>query len=121
LNKYLIIQIQQQNADLLQINSEQAGMIVNLQERIAEWENNQKKNSSNSSMPSGSDIGRPKQTQSLRTSSGKNPGGQTGHSGETLSFSLTSDEIVTHIVSQCACCAKNISGVDAYNHERKGV
>jgi transposase len=96
-------------------------MIVNLQERIAELENNQKKNSSNSSMPPGSDIGRRKQTQSLRTSSGKKPGGQTGHLGETLSFSPTPDEIVTHIVSQCACCGKNISCVNANDYERRQV
>jgi hypothetical protein len=72
LNKDLIIQLQQQqHTDLLQIKSEQARIIVNLQERIAELENNQKKNSSNSGKPPSSDIGKPKQTQSLRTSSGK--------------------------------------------------
>ena len=100
---------------------EQGKMILMLEARVTELENNQKKNSSNSSKPPSSDIGKPKQTKSLRTSSGKKPGGQTGHSGETLSFSATPDEIITHVVSHCACCGKNISGVAAQDFERRQV
>jgi len=52
--------------------------------RVNELENNQKKNSSNSGKPLGSDIGKVNRTQCLRSSSGKKPGGQQGHSGELL-------------------------------------
>ena len=100
---------------------EQGKMILMLEARVTELENNQKKNSSNSSKPPSSDIGKPKQTKSLRTSSGKKPGGQTGHAGETLSFSTTPDEIITHAVSQCSCCGKNLSGVDARDRECRQV
>ena len=96
-------------------------MIKLLIARVTELENNQKKNSSNSSKPPSTDIGKPKQTKSLRTSSGKKPGGQTGHSGETLSFSTTPDATITHSVDQCKCCGENILGVDAHGHERRQV
>lgn len=115
LDKDLIIQLQQQQI------VEQAKMILKLEARITELENNQKKNSTNSSKPPSSDMGKPKQTQSLRKSSGKKPGGQTGHSGETLSFSTTPDEIITHVLSHCACCGKNISGLATLDFERRQV
>ncbi len=115
LDKDLIIQLQQHQL------KEQEKLILLLEARITELENNQKKNSSNSSKPPSSDIGKPKQTKSLRTISGKKPGGQTGHSGETLSFSATPNEIITHVVSHCACCGKNISSVATLDFERRQV
>lgn len=122
LDKDLIIRFQQQQmAELLRINMEQAKAIEYLQARVAELESNQKKNSSNSSKPPSSDMGKPKQTKSLRTSSGKKIGGQKGHSGETLSFSTTPDEIITHYVSHCSCCGKNLSGVSSSDLERRQV
>ena len=122
MDKDLTISFQQQQiGELLRINGEQAKASEFIQARVHELENNQKKNSSNSSKPPSSDMGKPKQTQSLRTSNGKKPGGQSGHSGETLSFSATPYEIITHIVSHCACCGKNISGVAAQDFERRQV
>jgi transposase len=143
LDKDLVIQLQQQQlieqqkliamlrqlsdakddliSSLKQTVSEQGTMILLLEARVTELENNQKKNSSNSSKPPSSDMGKPKQTNSLRTSSGKKPGGQVGHTGETLSFSATPDEIITHIVSHCACCGKSLSGVSAIDCERRQV
>jgi hypothetical protein len=76
LDKDLTISFQhQQMAELLRINAEQAKAIEFLKARVHELENNQKKNSSNSRKPHSSDMGKPKQTQSLRSSSGKKPGG----------------------------------------------
>jgi transposase len=43
-----------------------------------------RKNSSNSSLPSSSDPFRVRRTESIRESTGKKPGGQSGHKGETL-------------------------------------
>jgi transposase len=107
LDKDLTISFQQQQiGELLRINGEQAKAIEFLQARVHKLENNQKNNSSNSSNPHSSDMGKPKQTQSLRSSSGKKPGGQTGHTGETLYFSATPDEIITHAVSHFGIPAK---------------
>lgn len=62
-----------------------------------------KKNSRNSHKSSSTDQGNDK-TLSLRTKSGKKPGGQPGHKGHNLKFSKTPDEILYYPVTQCACC-----------------
>lgn len=89
LDKDLIIQLQQEQlrhqarliaeqnnmntlqSDMITLQNE---MIASLEARIEILENNQKKDSSNSSKPPSSDIGKPQRTQSLRTKSGKKPG-----------------------------------------------
>ncbi len=63
-----------------------------LNERVKSLENQVNKNSNNSSKPPSSD-GFKKKTKSLRTKSGKKPGGQEGHEGTTLCLSDTPDEI----------------------------
>lgn len=117
----IILELQQEIVELKQMNAVQAKAIELLMSRVSELENNQKKNSSNSSKPPSSDIGKTNRTQSLRSSSGTKPGGQSGHTGETLSFSATPDEIIEHVVSHCTCCGKNISGVNAGAYERRQV
>ena len=74
MDKDLIIQLQQQQiakqqelinglekliVGLQNLNKEQGKMILLLEARVAELENNQKKNSSNSSKPPSSDMGKP--------------------------------------------------------------
>lgn len=54
-----------------------------LNERVKSLESQVNKNSNNSSKPPSSD-GFKKKTKSLRTKSGKRPGGQEGHEGSTL-------------------------------------
>lgn len=74
MDKDLIIQLQQnQLHDQVMLIDKQDSIIKLLEARIVELENNHKKNSSNSSKPPGSDIGKIQRTQSLRTRSGKNP------------------------------------------------
>lgn len=99
----------------------QDALIKLLEARIEVLENNQKKDSSNSSKPPSSDIGKPQRTQSLRTKSGKKPGGQPGHLGETLSFSEVPDEILFHTIKQCKCCGKSLSGSIVSNYECRQV
>ena len=101
--------------------ADQAIIINQLEARIAFLENNQKKDSSNSSKPPSSDIGKPQRTQSLRTKSGKNPGGQPGHAGETLSYTATPDEVVVHKIMQCGCCGKSLSGSTVVDYDRRQV
>jgi transposase len=136
LDKDLIIQLQQelirqqglQIANLKTLDAqkdkminEQAKMIKLLEARIEVLENNQKKNSSNSSKPPGSDIGKVQRTHSLRTKSGKKPGGQPGHTGETLCFNAMADEVVVHAVKQCNGCGKSLSGSAVMEYECRQV
>lgn len=127
--KDLIIQLQQEQlghqAKLIAMQNNQieaqATMIKLLEDRVAVLESNQKKNSTNSSKPPCSDIGRPQHTRSLRTKSEKKPGGQHGHKGETLSLSASPNEIVVHAVKQCGCCGKSLSNSHAKDYERRQV
>lgn len=57
----------------------------------------------NSSKPPSSD-GLARKTKSLRAKSGKKPGGQLGHRGETLRLVATPDEVVEHRPVVCAAC-----------------
>ena len=65
------------------------------------------KNSNNSSKPPSSD-GFKKKTKSLRTKSGKSPGGQKGHEGNTLELSDNPDEVVIHAVGKCETCGVSL-------------
>jgi transposase len=62
------------------------------------------KNSGNSSLPPSQDLFRLK-NQSLREKSGKKPGGQPGHKGETLLMSPDPDKVIEHIPDEiCSRC-----------------
>jgi transposase len=122
LNKDLIIQLQQQQIQqLTAINKALLLQVKLLTERVTELENNQKKNSSNSSKPPSTDIGKVPRTKSLRESSGKLPGGQVGHKGSTLEATATPDIIEVHRVETCSCCGKDISRLKSLDCERRQV
>ena len=136
IEKDLIIQLQQEQLDqqkkiiagLSAIISNNENIIDKLnalvellKARVDELENNQKKDSSNSSKPPSSDISKPPRTQSLRMASGKKPGGQKGHTGDTLSFNATPDEVVVHTVKQCRCCGKSLRSIQSADYERRQV
>jgi len=80
---------------------------VVLKEKLAKYEN--PKNSRNSSLPPSKDQNRPLRTKSLREQTGKNPGGQPGHKGNTLKMTSTPDKILKHIPEYCSCCGNDIS------------
>ena len=72
--------------------------------RIEELEARLAKDSHNSSKPPSSDpLGR-KRPRSQRRKSGKKPGGQLGHHGETLHLVATPDEVVEHRPAVCVGC-----------------
>src|SRR6187455_3142530 len=76
--------------------------------RVAELERRLGLNSSNSGKPPSSDgLAKPKReprTRSLRAPSGKPPGGQKGHKGETLRQVDAPSHTVEHYPEACPAC-----------------
>lgn len=77
-----------------------------LKARLAKYET--PKNSNNSSIPPSQDKNRPKR-KSLRTKTGRKPGGQKGRKGTTLKMIDTADVTEEHIPSYCNCCGNDLS------------
>lgn len=71
------------------------------------------KDSSNSSKPPSSDMGRPKRNQSLREKSNRPSGGQKGHLGTTLKQTDKPDEIIRLESNFCSCCGISLEGVES--------
>lgn len=81
-----------------------------LSNRVKILENQINKNSNNSSKPPSSD-GLKKKTKTLRTKTGKKPGGQEGHEGKTLELSENPDEVINHSVDKCDICGESLQDV----------
>ncbi|MCH7534243.1 MAG: IS66 family transposase [Bacteroidetes bacterium] len=77
-----------------------------LKEKLSKYEN--PKNSRNSSLPPSKDENWPLRTKSLREQTGKKPGGQPGHDGNTLKMTSTPDKIADHLPQYCSCCGSDI-------------
>ena len=80
-------------------------------ERVRDLEARLAKDSRNSSKPPGGD-GLARKSRSLRKKSGKKPGGQLGHRGETLRLVSAPDEVVKQRPAVCAACQARL-GEDA--------
>src|SRR5215212_9223528 len=91
-------------------------VIEQLQQRIQELEAQVKQDSHNSNWPSSRDKGR---TKSLRERSGKKPGGQPGHEGQTLKMVSEPQQVVVHRLAQCIGCGHNLAEVDPLAEERR--
>ena len=90
---------------LLAQKARHAAEMAAMQARIAELERRLGLNSSNSGKPPSSDgLKKPVRVSSLRERSGKKPGGQKGHPGETLRRTETPDAIIDHYPRNCAGC-----------------
>lgn len=101
---------------------------ADLRERLSKYEDPQPpKNSGNSSVPPskermGDEIKR--RTCSLRVKSGKKPGGQPGHEGNTRMMSPQPDETENMEPNYCRECGRELSdidGVEEYREECVGV
>jgi transposase len=91
-------------ASLKAENARQREQIAALLERVQELEARLAKDSHNSNKPPASDpLGR-KRPRSQRRKSGKRPGGQLGHHGETLRLVAMPDEVVEHRPAMCMGC-----------------
>lgn len=92
-----------------------------LEQRVKELEDRLAKNSRNSSKPPSSDgLNKPK-PKSLRPRSGRKPGGQKGHPGQTLRMREKPDHIVPHSVNQCECCGRSLAEEVPDRVERRQV
>jgi transposase len=89
--------------------------------RNAELEALFAKDSHNSSRPPSSDPPWAKRTRSLRRPSGRRPGGQAGHHGETLRMSAHPCRIVEHRPRQCRNCHAALFKSQIVRHLRQQV
>ncbi|MDH5603801.1 MAG: IS66 family transposase [Cyclobacteriaceae bacterium] len=103
---YQVDQLQQAGTYLTEENQKLQRENQELKEKLAKYET--PKNSSNSSIPPSKDENRPRKTTSLRTSTGKKPGGQKGRKGNTLKMSSTPNFIEQSIPSTCGRCGDGL-------------
>ncbi len=99
---------------------EQEKTIAALTARVKELEDRLAKNSTNSNKPPSTD-GFERKTRSQRSSSGKKPGGQKGHPGDTLRMVEQPDRVVQHSPIQCQGCGTSLENVASRRCERRQV
>jgi transposase len=111
------------NAILRDQNATLQARIAQLEARVAELERQLGLNSGNSGKPPSSDglKKKPVRVSSLRERSGKKPGGQRGHPGETLRQSETIDATINHFPQVCVGCGEALSAAMATDHIARQV
>ena len=96
--------------------------IAELSDRVKELEEHLAKDSHNSSKPPSSDSFKPDKTKSLRKPSGRKPGGQPGHQGNTLRLVDTPNLVVDYSPSsQCRSCGAVLENIPVRGYERRQV
>jgi Family of unknown function (DUF6444)/Transposase IS66 family len=100
-------------AQLREQVAQQEVYIRDLEARVA-------KDSHNSSKPPSSD-GLKRKTKCLRHKSGKKPGGQLGHRGETVHLLAIPDEVVEHRPAVCPQCQTPLGEAEVVLRERRQV
>jgi transposase len=108
-----IAELEAENASLRQQVAALAAEVQQLRRQLA-------KDSHNSSKPPSSD-GLACTTRSLRRRSGKKPGGQIGHPGETLPLAATPDAVIDHRPAVCSVCQTALDDEPAVVRERRQV
>jgi transposase len=116
-----ITRLKAQNERLHAEVSDLRGHNFQLQRRNAELEALVAKDSHNSSRPPSSDPPWAKRTRSLRRPSGRRPGGQAGHHGETLRLSERPDRTVEHRPRECQGCHAPLTSAQVVRHRRQQV
>src|SRR5712691_7835198 len=113
---------QQGKEAMVKLVDKQSQIIIGLAQRIAALENRIAKNSSNSSKPPATDgYHKQQRTQSLRHKSGRKPGGQIGHTGNTLKQVANPDQAIVHPVLLCQTCFYDLSTVAVESVEKRQV
>ena len=108
-----IARLEEENAWLRAQNGRLEEHIARFVERIEELERRLGLSSRNSSKPPSSDgLKKPRakpRTRSLRGKSGRKPGGQPGHKGETLCRTAHPDRVQDHVPAGCQGCGSSLS------------
>src|SRR5688572_17692366 len=99
--------------------------VAMLMARVGELERRLGLNSSNSGKPPSSDgLHKPKReprTRSLREASGKRPGGQKGHKGETLRQVAEPDHTADHVPETCPACGAALTAAMSIGYGTRQV
>ena len=107
---------------LLAQEARHAAEMAAMQARLDDLDRRLSLNSSNSGKPPSSDgLKKPVRVSSLREHSGKKPGGQKGHRGETLCRTETPDTITDHYPLVCAGCGASLTEAMATGHTARQV
>src|SRR6202051_1375167 len=97
-------------------------LVAALRAHIAEPERGLGLNSSNSGKPPSSDgLKKPARVSSLRERSGKKPGGQKGHKGETLRQVIDPNEVVDHYPPACSMYGAGLDPEASVGHSARRV
>jgi transposase len=108
--------------ELIALIATQAAEMAALKAQIAELERRLGLNSSNSGKPPSSDgLKKPARVKSLRERSGKAPGGQKGHKGETLRQVNDPNEVVDHYPPACSTCGVDLDPKTSIGHSARQV
>ena len=108
----VILTLQQQIEQLQESVAKQAAEVQSLREQVA-------KNSRNSGKPPSSDgLRKPR---NLRQKSGRQPGGQKGHAGQTLKMVEQPEHVKVHTISTCDHCSSDLTLIEPYGYERRQV
>jgi transposase len=96
--------------------------LAQARERIDELAARLRQNPRNSSRPPSSEgLGKPARPRSLRTPSGRKPGGQDGHKGTTLAQVARPDREIRHEPGGCGRCGARLAGRPVTGVERHQV
>jgi transposase len=106
---------------VLAVLSSMVATIRTLEARIQHLEDQNAKNSHNSSKPPASDGLRKRTPRSLRSPSGKKRGGQPGHVGHCLAAVAEPEHIQVHAVQQCEHCQAALSAAEISGYEMRQV
>ncbi|MBA2678779.1 MAG: IS66 family transposase [Ktedonobacteraceae bacterium] len=117
-----IISEQSQQIALLQQQNEHLMVRVQaLEAQVQVLKTQLAKDSHNSGKPPSSDGLKKPAPKSLRTPSGKRPGGQPGHPGSSLAWSQTPDQIIEHRPECCASCGQPFTSEDTIGVQSRQV
>lgn len=107
-----IVQLEAKNAQLVEQLASRETLIAQLVQRIQALEARLALDSHNSSKPPSTDgFTRSPKNRSLRKTTGKKPGGQTGHEGKVLAQVETPDLVSIHAPGACLKCQTDLTSL----------
>jgi transposase len=114
--------IEPSREELLALIAAQAEQIAALTARVADLERRLGLDSSNSGKPPSSDgLKKPARVRSLREPSGKAPGGQKGHPGDTLRQAQIPDVVIDPYPQACDRCEMALTAAMATPRDPAGL